>query len=327
MNKINQTKDFLFSFTSNGIINPELDNYFNLSKIPEDKSFSDLNFFSLGNKPHNLSYELKDDLSNNSFDDFQSSKKSELEFEFLTKNGGNKDELDEVQKYLKNNIPIPIFKKSDFIEKHIGLLPLKTFDDCNYNINYNCDDYNNEKILEKNENENENELTNQNSGIFYKFHKKKINKFKKRIKFLVLSNQKKAKTSSKIKNKRYENVAGKENEEKNNQISNKNISKEIYEKIINTRDKYKYKCEHPGCRKSFRTLKLKLNRHDFSDYECKKDTITLLYMIKNTKSIINKLKRKNNTRINRIKKYYKKCIFILPHKDYAINIAGENLNN
>ena len=40
------------------------------------------------------------------------------------------------------------------------------------------------------------------------------------------------------------------------------------------RDKYKYKCEHPGCRKSFRTLKLKLNRHDFSDYECKKDTIT-----------------------------------------------------
>ena len=77
-----QTKDFLFSFPSNGIINPELDNYFNLSKIPEDKSFSDLYFFSLGNKPHNLSYELKDDLSNNSFDNFQSSKKSELEFEF-----------------------------------------------------------------------------------------------------------------------------------------------------------------------------------------------------------------------------------------------------
>ena len=324
MNKINQTKDFLFSFPNNGIINPELDNYFNLSKIPEDKSFSDQNFFLLGNKHQNINYELNNDLSINSFDDFQSSKKSELEFEFLSKNiEKNKDEFDEVQKYLKNNIPIPIFRKSDFIDKNMELLPLKSNDDYNYNISYKSDDYNNEKIIDKNENENENELTNQNSGIFYKTYKRKFNKFKKKIKFLVLSNQDKAKTSKKIKNKRYEDVSGKENE-KNNQIS-KNISKEIYEKIINI--KAKYKCEHPGCRKSFRTLKLKVNRHDFSNYECKKDTITLLHMIKNTKGIINKLKRKSNIRINRIKKDYKKCIYILPHKDYAINIAGENLNN
>ena len=49
-------------------------------------------------------------------------------------------------------------------------------------------------------------------------------------------------------------------------------------------------------------------------------------MIKIAKDIINRLKRKNKTRINRIKKYYKKCIYNLPHKVYAINIAGEKLN-
>ena len=322
MNKINQTKDFLFSFPHNGIINPELDNYYN-SKISEDKSFSDLNFFSLGNKPHNINYELKNDLSIlsiNSFEDFQSSKKTELEFEFFSKDlDKKKDEFDEVQKYLKSNI-------HNFIENHKELLPLKTFDDCNYDLNYKFDNYTNAKILEKNENENENELTNQNSRIFYKMHKRKNNKFKKKIKFIVFSNKNKTKISKKIKkNERYENLEGKENEDKNIQINKEIISKEIYEKMINIKDKYK--CEHPGCRKTFRTMKLKINRHDFSDYECKKDTITLLYMIRNVKNIINKLKRKNNSRINRIKKYYKKCIFILPHKDYAINIAGENLIN
>ena len=324
MNKINQTKDFLFSFPNNGIVNPELDDCFNLSKIPEDKSISDLNFFSLGNKP-NINIKLKTDLSINSFDDFQSSKKSELEFEFLSKNlEKNKDEFDEVQKYLKSNIPIPIFRKSDFMENHIETLPLKTFDDCNYNIAYNCDNYNNEKDLEKNENENENELTNQNSGIFYKMQKRKINKFKRKIKFLVLSNQNQYKEKASKKIKRYDNFEGKEKEDENIQICKKNISKEIYEKIINIKDKYK--CEHPGCRKTFKTFKLKLNRHDFSNYECKKDTVTLLYMIKIAKDIINRLKRKNKTRINRIKKYYKKCIYNLPHKVYAINIAGEKLN-
>ena len=69
-------------------------------------------------------------------------------------------------------------------------------------------------------------------------------------------------------------------------------------------------------------MKLKLNRHDVSEHECKKDTINILYMIRNVKNIINKLKRKNS---NGIKKYYKKCIFILQHKDYAINIAGKNI--
>ena len=101
--------------------------------------------------------------------------------------------------------------------------------------------------------------------------------------------------------------------------------KELFEK--NIIKKYKYKCEHSGCTKTFRTLKLKLNRHDLSDINCKKDTITLLYMVNNVKKLLKREKRKNSTRINRLQKLYKKCIYSLPHKDYAINIAGNHLIN
>ena len=74
-------------------------------------------------------------------------------------------------------------------------------------------------------------------------------------------------------------------------------------------------------------MKLKLNRHDLSESNCKKDTIILLYMINDVKKLLKIEKRKNNARINRLKKIYKKCILNLAHRDYAINIAGNNLIN
>ena len=74
-------------------------------------------------------------------------------------------------------------------------------------------------------------------------------------------------------------------------------------------------------------MKLKLNRHDLSESNCKKDTIILLYMINDVKKLLKIEKRKNNARINRLKKIYKKCILNLAHTDYAINIAGNNLIN
>jgi len=326
LNKIIQTQDFLFASSRNGITNLEQDNIFDHLNIPEDKSFSDLNLFSIGNQPLQFNFDVKNDFTINSFDDFQDSKKSELGFECLAKDikkdqfEYKKDNIDEEQKYLKNNIPIPFLRQCDLIEENIGQFPITIYGD---NIP-------NEKIILKNEveNENENELTNQNSGIFYKFHKRKINKFRKKIKFLVLTNSKKSIRES-LKKKRIRKihriVGNKKNLEQNNKTQNILISKEISEKIINK--KYKYKCEHPGCTKTFKTLKLKLNRHDLSDYDCKKDTITLLYMINKTQNIIKKFKRKNHTRINRLKKLYKKCIFNLPHRDYAINIAGNNLIN
>ena len=85
MNKIIQTQDFLFASSRNGITNLEQDNIFDHLNIPEDKSFSDLNLFSIGNQPLQFNFDVKNDFTINSFDDFQDSKKSELGFEYLAK--------------------------------------------------------------------------------------------------------------------------------------------------------------------------------------------------------------------------------------------------
>ena len=87
--------------------------------------------------------------------------------------------------------------------------------------------------------------------------------------------------------------------------------------------KFLYKCEHPGCSQTFRTKKLKLNRHDLSDPECKIDIITLLNLVKKTGDILKlKGKKTKSFRIRKLKKMYKKSIIGLPHYEYAINILG-----
>ena len=318
LNKITQNKDFLLNSSRDVITNLEQDNNFAPLNVLKDNVYSDLNFFTLGNQSLQFSYNLKDDYTINSLDSFHCSKKSDLEFECFTKNFGDNYEVKnyvdtdicQTKKYFMNNIPIPILRKFDLFEVDNEHFPLTKYGD------YKAI----EKIIQKNEveNGNENELTNQNSCSFYKSHKRKTNRFRKKIKFLVFNSKKSLSESKKI----YKIVDNKENF---NNKSNIFISKELNEKIINK--KYKYKCEHPGCKKAFKTLKLKLNRHDLSNCHCKKDTIIMLYMINSTKSIIKEIKRKKNSRINRLKKLYKKCIFNLPHKDYAINIAGTNLIN
>ena len=206
----------------------------------------------------------------------------------------------DMNKHLKNNIPFPLIKNYDIVEESNNQIHLTTYGD------YKDDKEQSEK--------DENELTNQNSGIFNKIQNRKINKIKKKLKFLILEEKKQSKDLTQM-------------EKENGKISETpdiNL-KELFEK--NIIKKYKYKCEHSGCIKTFRTLKLKLNRHDLSDINCKKDTITLLYMVNNVKKLLKREKRKNSTRINRLQKLYKKCIYSLPHKDYAINIAGNHLIN
>ena len=312
MNKINLDKDFLFSSSNDGIKNPtNLDqkNYINPSYFPEDKSFSDLNFYSNENKLQQFNYDLNKDYSIYSFDNnFQSSFKSNLEFEFLKKDL-EKSQIDEktdyLYKYLKDNIPFPLIKNYDLIEEPKDKMPLP--------FNEEHED----KIPEKNEKENEDKNEYNNNGIFYILHKRKVNKFRKKIKFLIFSNDKeKCKEKNKYIGKKFKKTA--EN------LDMINI-KEFKEK--NIFNQYKYKCEHPGYNKTFRTLKLKLNKHDLSECNCKMDTITLLYMINDVKKLLKKRNGKSNARINNLKKLYKKCIFSLPHKEYAINIVGNNLIN
>ena len=315
MNKINLNTDFLFSTSSNGIESLEQKRIFAPLNISENKLFSDLNYFSVGNKPQLINNEFNCDFSDysfNSFEGFQPIKKLEMESDYSNKKIDEIkiEEKNDMNKFLQNDIPLPFMNKYDIIQETNQNIPMITYGD--YNLNYNS----NEKILENKEieNENENELTYQNSGIFYNIHKRKINKFRKKLKFLLLPNKKKN-----------DNKVNKDNKEKNEAISDTVILKKFNDKSISKN--YKYKCEHPGCTKTFRTMKLKLNRHDLSESNCKKDTIILLYMINDVKKSLKIEKRKNNARINRLKKIYKKCILDLAHRDYAINIAGNNLIN
>jgi hypothetical protein len=300
LNKISQNKDFELSSTKNGIVNQIDQEQKNYLDYPDDKSFSALNFVNLENKSKEFNYEIDNDYSINSLeDDLHSSKKSELEFDLFSKNTViNENMENDINKHLKNNIPFPFIKNYDIIEESNNQIHLTTYGD------YKDDNEQSEK--------NENELTNQNSGIFNKIQNRKINKMRKKLKFLILEEKKQTKALT-----RMEKEIG-----KNSDVPD---LKELFEK--NIIKKYKYKCEHSGCTKTFRTLKLKLNRHDLSDINCKKDTITLLYMVNNVKKLLKREKRKNSTRINRLQKLYKKCIYSLPHKDYAINIAGNHLIN
>ena len=319
MIKINPNIDFIFASKNDCITNLDQNNSFMPLNIYEGKSLFDLNYMGSENTPHQFNYDLNNDHSIISLNDLHDSKNIDLEYEIFNKKLDTnqieeKNDIKDIN--LKNSILFPPMNKCDIIENSIDHLPITIY---------------NEKILPRNENENENEnenaLTNQNSGIFNKMHRKKINKFKQKIKFLVLTNQKQSslqsqsKNSNKVKNINFIKNKGNNNNGKSNTI----ILKEINEKQLIK--KYKYKCEHPGCRKTFRTLKLKLNRHDISNCHCKKDTISLIYMIKNVKKLLNNGKKINNTRINKFKKLYNKCIFNLPHKDYAINIAGNDLIN
>jgi hypothetical protein len=315
LNKINLNTDFLFSTSSNGIESLEQKRIFAPLNISENKLFSDLNYFSVGNKPQLINNEFNCDFSDysfNSFEGFQPIKKLEMESDYSYKKIDEIkiEEKNDMNKFLQNDIPLPFMNKYDIIQETNQNIPMITYGD--YNLNYNS----NEKILENKEieNENENELTYQNSGIFYNIHKRKINKFRKKLKFLLLPNKKKN-----------DNKVNKDNKEKNEAITDTVILKKFNDKSISKN--YKYKCEHPGCTKTFRTMKLKLNRHDLSESNCKKDTIILLYMINDVKKLLKIEKRKNNARINRLKKIYKKCILNLAHRDYAINIAGNNLIN
>ena len=300
MNKISQNKDFELSSTKNGIVNQIDQEQKNYLDYPDDKSFSALNFVNLENKSKEFNYEIDNDYSINSLeDDLHSSKKSEFEFDLFSKNTViNENMENDINKHLKNNIPFPFIKNYDIIEESNNQIHLTTYGD------YKDDNEQSEK--------NENELTNQNSGIFNKIQNRKINKMRKKLKFLILEEKKQSKDLTQM-------------EKENGKNSEVPDLKELFEK--NIIKKYKYKCEHSGCTKTFRTLKLKLNRHDLSDINCKKDTITLLYMVNNVKKLLKREKRKNSTRINRLQKLYKKCIYSLPHKDYAINIAGNHLIN
>ena len=96
--------------------------------------------------------------------------------------------------------------------------------------------------------------------------------------------------------------------------------------IDETENVKKYKCEHPGCNIRFRTMKLKIYRHDMNNTECKLDMVYMLQMIYEVKKILKRnIARKNKTKYKSLRSLYKKCIKSIPHKDYFVNIVGDKL--
>lgn len=309
MNKINQNKDFLFTYKDDYIATLEQNSSFIPLKISEDKSFLDINFVGLTNNSPQFINEVNNECSINSLDELQSSKYFDSEYKTFNKDNLDINQIEEkkdINICIKNSIFYPSLKKGDMIEDFSNYLKLPNYDS----------DNSNEKNMIKNEIENENDLTNQNSGIFFNMCEKRINKIRKKIKFSVMT-----KNSHILKNKPNSKKI------KEGEIKDKNNNYFIWEELDEKNKINKFKCEHPGCRKTFKTLKLKLNRHDISDCNCKKDTICLLYMINSTKKLLLSKKKKKRVRMKRLTKLYKKCIFSLPHKEYAINIIGNDLIN
>lgn len=88
---------------------------------------------------------------------------------------------------------------------------------------------------------------------------------------------------------------------------------------------YRYKCEHPGCKKSFKTKKLKISRHNFLNKNCKEDTIILLKTINETKCLLIKSLKKNKNETKCLINFLKSKLINIQQKDYANNILKLNL--
>ena len=169
-------------------------------------------------------------------------------------------------------------------------------------------------IINKKETENcENIFTNQNSFTLLK----KNNEIEKKPKFFVYDNKQLSMNDGKSFSFSFAKTVTKKRQRYfDTDCSNIKISKDGSKK-------FKYKCEHPGCTQTFKTKKLKLNRHDLSNPECKVDFITLLHLVKKTGDILGlKEKKSKNFRIKKLKKLFKKSFVGLPHYEYAINILG-----
>ena len=149
MIKINQNTDFLSSSSSNGIENLEQKNIFvPLDVISENKISSDLNLFSLGNIPQLHNHEINSNPNDSSFnsDDEISSKKSEIEIDFISKNEYQKfEQKNDINKLFQNDISFPFMNKYDEIKGPIEHIPVSTDKNEECNLNF----ISNEKITEK----------------------------------------------------------------------------------------------------------------------------------------------------------------------------------
>lgn len=119
----------------------------------------------------------------------------------------------------------------------------------------------------------------------------------------------------------------KKSEEKPEEINKNYDKKQIYNLINSNNNENRHRCEHYGCRKTFKTQKMKVSSHDKLNKDCLLDTISLLRLIKRTKKLFYKIctNNKNNKEKKKFVRLISHYLTDLPHKDYAITILKTNI--
>lgn len=114
-----------------------------------------------------------------------------------------------------------------------------------------------------------------------------------------------------------------ENEEK---INNNHRNMFLVTKFGYDKKKQIARCEHPGCDKTFRTMRIKVYEHDKRIKICRTDTIILLKLINHSRKILKKINRKKKEKIKEYDNIIRQYVNKIQHKSYATHILELNLS-
>ena len=111
----------------------------------------------------------------------------------------------------------------------------------------------------------------------------------------------------------------------NNNLFNCFLKKKRRRKKIH--DLNKYKCTHPTCDYSYKTLKQLLNHHYKMISECQIDSVQLLKLIYNSKLILLKLIEKYKNNKEKFQKLYEDTAHNISLTNYFESITGLNFDD
>ena len=88
-----------------------------------------------------------------------------------------------------------------------------------------------------------------------------------------------------------------------------------------------YKCNHPKCEFSYKTLKQLQNHHFKMTQECQMDSVQIIKLIHDTKNILKNIIKHNNKKIEKYEKLYDNFVNKISLKNYFEFIAGTHFND
>ena len=185
-----------------------------------------------------------------------------------------------------------------------------------YEINDNFEKKNSDKIKkihikENNINDVKNETKNENNNNISQNKTKKI--------FFNIESYSDEKEDDTI----YQNVSNNKNDPNN--LFNCFSKKKRKRKKIN--EIYKYKCSHPKCEYSYKTIKQLQNHHYKMTQECQLDSIEIIKMIKNSKNLLKNIIENNKNKREKFEKLYDDFVNKISLKNYFEFFAGSHFND